>query len=230
MITLVAGKPVGLQPYKSKKNQIAQGLASKYVPFYRCKRHGHFYNWRARLPASLAWPLQSSICFVDDFFEINLNPVMLKQGDKVPAFSAPDQDGNIVSSKELRGRKYILYFYPKDDTPGCTTEACAIRDDYRAFKKLDVPVFGVSKDSAASHQKFIKKYSLPFPLLVDENLSLIKTFGAYGKKSMYGRTYMGIIRSTFIVNEKGKVEKVYPKVSVKEHAQDLLNYLKSNTN
>ncbi len=152
---------------------------------------------------------------------------MLKQGDKVPAFSVSDQDGNIVSSKELRGQKYILYFYPKDDTPGCTTEACSIRDNYRAFKKLDVPVFGVSKDSAASHQKFIKKYNLPFSLLADEDLSLIKTFGAYGEKSMYGRKYMGIIRSTFIVNEKGKIEKVYPKVSVKEHAQELLSHFKN---
>lgn len=152
---------------------------------------------------------------------------MLTEGDKVPAFSVSDQDGKVVSSKNLKGKKYIVYFYPKDNTPGCTTEACGIRDEFSGFKKLGVPVFGVSKDSSKSHQNFIEKYKLPFPLLVDEDLSLIKAFGAYGKKSMYGKTYDGILRSTFIVNEKGVVEKAYPKVSVKTHAQDLLDYLKS---
>lgn len=151
---------------------------------------------------------------------------MLTEGDKVPAFSVSDQDGNVVSSKNLKGKKYIVYFYPKDNTPGCTTEACGIRDEFAGFKKLGVPVYGVSKDSSKSHQNFIEKYKLPFPLLVDEDLSLIKSFGAYGKKSMYGKTYDGILRSTFIVNEKGVIEKAYPKVSVKTHAQDLLDYLK----
>lgn len=151
---------------------------------------------------------------------------MLTEGDKVPAFSVQDQDGNTVSSKDLKGKKYIVYFYPKDNTPGCTTEACGIRDDYAAFKKLGVPVFGVSKDSGKSHQNFIAKHNLPFPLLVDEDLTLIKNFGAWGQKSMYGKKYDGILRSTFIVNEKGMVEKVFPKVSVKTHAKDLLGFLK----
>ena len=152
---------------------------------------------------------------------------MLADGDKVPDFSVLDHTGNQVSSKVLKGKKYVLYFYPKDNTPGCTTEACGIRDEFSAFKKLGVPVFGVSKDSAKSHQNFIDKYKLPFPLLMDEDLKLAKSFGAFGKKSMYGKTYDGILRSTFIVDEKGIVEKAYPKVSVKEHAKDLLEFLKS---
>lgn len=150
---------------------------------------------------------------------------MLKEGDKVPAFSTTDEKGNEISSKDLKGQKYIVYFYPKDNTPGCTKEACSIRDDYSAFKKLKVPVFGVSKDSAVSHVKFKEKFKLPFPLLMDEEGDLIKSFGAWGEKSMYGKKYMGILRSTFIVNEKGVVEKVFPKVKVAEHAQELLKHL-----
>jgi len=152
---------------------------------------------------------------------------MLKEGSKVPAFSTQDDQGKKVSSKDLKGQKYIIYFYPKDNTPGCTKEACSIRDNYSAFKKLKVPVFGVSKDSASSHKKFREKFKLPFPLLMDEEGELIESFGAWGEKSMYGRKYMGILRSTFIVNEKGIVEKVFPKVNVAQHATELLEYLKS---
>ena len=151
---------------------------------------------------------------------------MIQEGEKVPPFSVPDQNGDIVSSKDLKGTKYVVYFYPRDNTPGCTTEACEIRDDFKDFKKLNVPVFGVSKDSAASHQKFIDKYDLPFPLLVDQEVELAKKFGAYGKKNMYGKVSFGIIRSTFIIDEKGKVEKVFPKVKAKGHSQQLLEYLK----
>lgn len=150
---------------------------------------------------------------------------MLKEGDKAPTFNVLDETGSKVSSKDLKDKRYVIYFYPKDNTPGCTKEACSIRDDFAAFRKLKVPVFGVSKDSAASHQKFKDKFKLPFPLLVDEEAELIKAFGAWGEKSMYGRKYMGIIRSTFIVNERGKIEKVFPKVNVSEHGKELLEYL-----
>jgi peroxiredoxin Q/BCP len=151
---------------------------------------------------------------------------MLKEGDKAPSFSTEDEKGNIVSSKALKGQKYIVFFYPRDNTPGCTKQACTIRDNYSALKKLKVHIFGVSKDSASSHKKFIDKFNLPFPLLMDEGGELIKSFGAWGEKSMYGRKYMGIIRSTFVINKKGVVEKVFPKVNVSEHATELLDYLR----
>ena len=150
---------------------------------------------------------------------------MIKEGQKAPNFKVEDENGNTISSKDLKGQKYVIYFYPRDHTPGCTKEACSIRDDYAAFKKLKMPVFGVSKDSAASHQKFREKYKLPFPLLMDEEGDLIKSFGAWGEKSMYGKKYMGILRCTFIVDEKGVVEKVFPKVKVAEHAQEILAHL-----
>ncbi len=152
---------------------------------------------------------------------------MLQEGDKVPSFSVQDELGNKITSKDLKGSKYIIYFYPKDNTPGCTKEACSIRDQFSAFKKLKIPVFGVSKDSAHSHIKFKEKYNLPFPLLVDEDGDLIKSFGAWGEKRMYGKKYMGILRSTFIVDEKGFVEKVFSKVNVAEHATELLQNIHS---
>ncbi len=151
---------------------------------------------------------------------------MLKEGDKAPDFSVPNQDGSLVSSKDLKGQKYVIYFYPKDNTPGCTAQACSIRDDYKEFKKLGVPVFGVSKDSQASHQKFREKYELPFPLLVDTELEMAKQFGAYGKKNRFGKVGYGILRSSFIVNEKGVIEKTFPKVNTKIHATELLEALK----
>ncbi len=151
---------------------------------------------------------------------------MLKEGDKAPSFSTEDESGNSISSKNLKGQKYILYFYPKDNTPGCTKQACSIRDGYSAFNKLKIPIFGISKDTAASHKKFIDKFKLPFPLLMDEDVTLAKAYEVWGEKSMYGRKYMGVIRSTFVINEKGIIEKVFPKVSVSEHATELLEYLK----
>lgn len=151
---------------------------------------------------------------------------MLKEGTSVPHFSVTDEEGNKISSKDLKGQKYVIYFYPRDNTPGCTKEACSIRDDYAAFKKLKILVFGVSKDSAASHKKFKDKFELPFPLLMDEEGKLIESFGAWGEKSMYGKKYMGILRCTFVVDEKGKVEKVFAKVKVAEHAQEILAHLK----
>jgi peroxiredoxin Q/BCP len=150
---------------------------------------------------------------------------MLKEGDKVPSFSVQDEEGNTISSKDLKGKKYVIYFYPKDDTPGCTKEACSIRDDFAAFRNLDVPVFGVSKDSAASHQKFKQKYKLPFHLLVDRDAALATSFGAYDRKSLFGRIGFGIIRSTFVIDEKGVIEKAFPKVKVAEHSKELLEHL-----
>ena len=138
---------------------------------------------------------------------------MLKEGDQAPAFTMDDQDGKPVKLSDFKGQRVVLYFYPKDNTPGCTTEACAFRDDYAKLKKKAV-VLGVSPDSAASHQKFIAKHKLPFPLLVDEGHAVAEKYGAWGEKSLYGRKFMGIIRSTFLIGKNGKLEKVWPKVKV----------------
>ena len=151
---------------------------------------------------------------------------MLKAGDKAPDFSLEDDSGQRITLKSLRGRKVILYFYPKDDTPGCTREACGFRDHWAGFGKVNAAVYGVSKDSIDSHQKFKEKYSLPFPLLSDPELETAKAFGAWGEKNMYGKKTMGLIRSTFVIDEQGKIEKVYGKVDVDEHADALLTYLK----
>ncbi len=149
---------------------------------------------------------------------------MLKEGDKAPAFTMEDQDGKPVKLSDFKGKRVVLYFYPKDNTPGCTTEACAFRDDYAKLKKKAV-VLGVSPDSAASHQKFVAKYSLPFPLLVDEGHAVAEKFGAWGEKSLYGRKFMGIIRSTFLIGKDGKIEKVWPKVKVAGHNDEVLEAL-----
>lgn len=148
---------------------------------------------------------------------------MLKVGDKAPAgISVEDQNGNKVSLKDFKNKRVIVYFYPKDDTPGCTKEACGIRDVWGKFKKSGVKVLGVSPDKPGSHQKFISKYVLPFDLLADVDHKLAEAFGAWGEKKLYGRTYMGIIRSTFIIGEDGKVTHVFPKVKPVEHAEELL--------
>ncbi len=136
-------------------------------------------------------------------------------------WSMPDQDENTVSSDDLKGTPYVLYFYPKDDTPGCTTEACGIRDVWADFEAAGLKVFGVSKDDAAKHQKFIAKYELPFPLLTATEEQLAE-FGVWTEKNMYGRKYMGISRETYLVDGDGKVAKHYPKVKVAEHAAELL--------
>lgn len=140
---------------------------------------------------------------------------------KTLTWSMPDQDGNKVSSNDLKGTPYVLYFYPKDDTPGCTKEACGIRDAWSEFEAAGLKVFGVSKDEAAKHQKFIAKYELPFTLLTATEEQLEK-LGVWVEKSMYGRTYMGISRETYLVGADGKVLKHYPKVKVAEHGATLL--------
>ncbi len=150
---------------------------------------------------------------------------MLKEGDKAPAFSAVDQDGAPVGSASLEGKPYIVYFYPKDNTPGCTKEACSFRDAYAEYRKKGVAVFGVSADSVASHRKFADKFQLPFTLLSDPDKALLKAFGAWGEKKLYGKVYEGIIRSTFVVGADGLIKKVFPKVSPADHAEEVLGVL-----
>lgn len=147
---------------------------------------------------------------------------MLKPGDKAPEFSLISEEGKKVSLKELKGKKVILYFYPKDDTSGCTAEACSFRDNIKLIEKKNAVVIGVSKDNTVSHQKFKKKYSLPFTLLSDENLDMLKDYEVWKEKSMYGKKYMGIERTTFILDEKGKIQDIFNKVKVQGHTEELL--------
>jgi thioredoxin-dependent peroxiredoxin len=147
---------------------------------------------------------------------------MISEGAKAPAFELKDQDGKLVKLADFSGKQVVLYFYPKDNTSGCTVEACDFRDEHSALQKAGAVVLGVSPDSEKSHQGFIKKHSLPFPLLVDADHEVAERYGAWGEKSLYGRKYMGIIRSTFLIGPDGKVKKVWPKVKVAGHAEDVL--------
>lgn len=146
---------------------------------------------------------------------------------QAPDFALRDQDGNTHQLTDYAGKWVIIYFYPKDDTPGCTTEACSFRDEYDYIQENGAVVLGVSKDSVASHKKFATKYNLHFPLLSDESLDIIKAYGAYGERSMYGRKYMGIIRSTFLINPQGNIAKEYPKVTPKGHAVQIIKDLEA---
>lgn len=148
---------------------------------------------------------------------------MLKIGDKMPDFEVVDQDGNQVSSKDLIGKKIVVYFYPKDNTSGCTAEACSIRDNYESLVAKGYNVIGVSKDSAASHRKFREKYDLPFTLLSDTSTQMLQAFGAWGEKKMYGKTVMGTIRRTFIFDEEGILTRIIEKVDTKNHAAQILD-------
>ena len=147
---------------------------------------------------------------------------MLKIGDMMPDFEVIDQDGRTVSSKDLIGRKTVIYFYPKDNTSGCTAEACSLRDNYESLQAKGYNVVGVSKDSAASHRKFADKYELPFTLLADTSTQMLQTFGAWGEKKMYGKTVMGTIRKTFIFDENGVLTEIIEKVDTKNHAGQIL--------
>ena len=147
---------------------------------------------------------------------------MLKTGDKMPYFEVVDQDGNKVTSNDLIGKKTVVYFYPKDNTSGCTAEACNLRDNYEALLAKGYNVVGVSKDSAASHKKFQAKYELPFTLLSDTSTQMLQAFGAWGEKKMYGKTVMGTIRRTFIFDESGTLEKIIEKVDTSNHASQIL--------
>ncbi len=147
---------------------------------------------------------------------------MLKIGDRMPDFEVQDQNGGTVSSKDLLGRKTIVYFYPKDNTSGCTAEACNLRDNYEALKAKGYNVVGVSKDSVASHKRFAEKYDLPFTLLSDPSTGMLQAFGAWGEKKMYGKTVLGTIRRTFIFDEEGILQEVIEKVDTKNHADQIL--------
>ena len=147
----------------------------------------------------------------------------LKEGDKAPDFAVRDAEGKRVRLKDLRGKKVVLYFYPKDDTPGCTREACSFRDSFAQFKERGIKVLGVSLDSEKSHQKFIKKYDLPFQLLADTERAISEGYGTYGEKKFMGRTYMGNHRMTFLIDEKGKIKKIFSKVKPEEHAAEVLD-------
>ena len=150
---------------------------------------------------------------------------MLEIGMKAPEFTLNDKDGNAVSLSDFLGKKVVLYFYPRDNTPGCTRQACAFAAAYEGFKSKDVAVIGVSKDSVASHQKFAQKYDLPFILLSDPELQAIQAYGVWQEKKLYGKTNMGVVRTTFIIDEQGNIEKIMPKVKPDTNAGEILAYL-----
>ena len=152
--------------------------------------------------------------------------MQLKINTKAPAFSLPDQKGKIHKLSDSLGKWVLLYFYPKDDTSGCTAEACSIRDELPNFKKLKAVVFGISVDSVESHKKFSDKYGLPFTLLSDDTKKVVEKYGVWGEKSMYGRKYMGTMRTSFLIDPKGKIVKIYEKVKPVEHATEALNDLR----
>ena len=150
---------------------------------------------------------------------------MLEVGTKAPEFTLPDKDGNNVSLSDFRGKKVVLYFYPKDNTPGCTRQACAFAGAYSQFEALGVVVIGVSRDSQASHQRFAEKNSLPFILLSDPERQAIEAYGVWQEKKLYGKVSMGVVRTTYLINEAGVIEKVMPKVKPDTNAEEILAYL-----
>ncbi len=152
---------------------------------------------------------------------------MLAVGTKAPDFTLRDKDGNAVSLSDFSGRKVVLYFYPRDNTPGCTRQACAFAAAYEAFKKNDIAVIGISKDSEASHRKFAEKYNLPFIILSDPELEAIRAYEVWKEKKLYGKLSMGVVRATYIIDENGVIEKVMPKVKPDTNAAEILEYLNS---
>ncbi|MPR32299.1 thioredoxin-dependent thiol peroxidase [Salmonirosea aquatica] len=147
----------------------------------------------------------------------------LQVGDSAPDFTAKDQDGQSISLHDFKGKKLVLYFYPKDDTPGCTAQACDLRDNYERMLAQGYAVVGVSVDDEKSHQKFIKKFDLPFPLIADTDHAVVESYGVWGEKKNYGRTYLGTIRTTFVIDEQGKIEDIISKVNTKEHTSQILS-------
>jgi peroxiredoxin Q/BCP len=150
----------------------------------------------------------------------------LQEGDKAPHFSMPANDGKTVRLSDYKGRKLVLYFYPKDDTPGCTKVACAFRDNLPDFEKVDAAILGVSKDTTDKHKKFIEKYTLNFPLASDEDGRVCDAYGTWGEKSLYGRKYMGIDRATFLIDEDGTIARIWRKVKVDGHAEEVMTAIK----
>ncbi len=148
--------------------------------------------------------------------------ITLQPGDKAPAFKLADQNGNIVELKALKGTKVALYFYPKDDTTTCTVEACNLRDNFEVLKAKGITIIGISPDPAKSHKKFETKHALPFTLLADTEMKTLNAYGVWAEKMLYGRKYMGTLRTTFLINEKGKIDHIIEKVKSKEHAQQIL--------
>lgn len=151
---------------------------------------------------------------------------MLEVGKKAPDFKLQNQDGEIISLKDLKGKKVVLYFYPKDNTSGCTKEACNFRDDFPKFKKSEAIILGVSPDSVSSHKKFADKYDLPFSLLADEDKKVVQLYDVWKEKSMYGKKYMGVERTTFIIDENGKIKQIFNKVKVDGHNEEVMKALK----
>ena len=150
----------------------------------------------------------------------------LKEGQKAPAFTGTDQNGEKVTLKDFSGKKVVLYFYPQDDTPACTTQACNLRDNYALLKKKGFIVIGVSPDDEGSHQKFREKYNLPFPLLADPQHKIIEKYGVWGEKNLYGRKYVGLHRTTFVIDEDGKIEKIFLRPKNKAHAEEIIAAVK----
>lgn len=148
--------------------------------------------------------------------------ITLKAGDNAPQFESVDQNGNAIKLSDYKGKKVVLYFYPKDNTPGCTAESCNLRDNYDLLQKRGYVVLGVSPDNEKSHKKFIEKHDLPFPLIADTDKAVHEQFGTWGEKSMYGRKYMGTIRTTFVIDEDGKIEEVIEKVKTKDHTSQII--------
>ncbi len=152
---------------------------------------------------------------------------MLEEGKKAPEFKLKDQDGKTVSLSDFKGKNVVLYFYPKDDTPGCTKEACSFRDELPRFGKIDAVILGVSPDSVDSHKKFAQKFELPFTLLSDENKKVVETYGVWKEKNNYGKKYMGVERTTFVIDKEGKIKKIFNKVKVDGHSEEVMEALKN---
>ena len=146
----------------------------------------------------------------------------LKEGDQAPDFSGPNQNGETISLGDFKGQKLVIFFYPKDNTPTCTEEACNLRDNYGLLKKNGYAIVGVSADSQRKHQNFIKKFDLPFPLIADTEQTMLNDYGVWGEKQMFGKKYMGIFRTTFVIDENGKIERIISKVTAKDHAAQIL--------
>jgi thioredoxin-dependent peroxiredoxin len=150
-----------------------------------------------------------------------------KENEKAPDFKLPASNGETISLKDLKGKNVVLYFYPKDDTPGCTVEACGFRDSHKAIEKHNAVVIGVSPDNLKKHEKFIQKFGLPFTLLADEEKKMAQDYGVWVEKSMYGRKYMGVARTTFVINKEGRIAKIFEKVTPKDHEKEVLDVLKT---